>query len=148
MDMTPTRIFHVFLCHLLRRRRATTAQEGVIVFKPLDIEQAHVPLHRSMTSQTYRNFSCLRLGLNVRTLHDIRKGQSHLFAAQERDPLMSNVFISYRRDDTGSEAILLRDAMRREFGEKSVFMDTSSLQAGFVWSDEIKAALSTADSVI
>src|SRR5271165_6281954 len=38
--------------------------------------------------------------------------------------------------------------MRREFGEKSVFMDTSSLQAGFVWSDEIKAALSRADSVI
>jgi pterin-4a-carbinolamine dehydratase len=61
---------------------------------------------------------------------------------------MPNVFISYRRDDAGSEAILLRDAMRREFGEKSVFMDTSSLQAGSVWSDEIKAALSTADSVM
>jgi pterin-4a-carbinolamine dehydratase len=61
---------------------------------------------------------------------------------------MSNVFISYRRDDAGSEAILLRDAVRREYGEKSVFMDTSSLQAGSVWSDEIKAGLSTADLVI
>ena len=61
---------------------------------------------------------------------------------------MSNVFISYRRDDAASEAILFRDAVRREYGEKSVFMDTSSLQAGSVWSDEIKAGLSTADLVI
>jgi hypothetical protein len=47
---------------------------------------------------------------------------------------MPSLFISYRRDDSGSEAILLRDAMRREFSEESIFMDTSSLQAGSVWS--------------
>lgn len=61
---------------------------------------------------------------------------------------MPTLFISYRRDDSGSEAILLRDAIRREFGDKSVFLDTSSLQAGCVWSEEIKTALVAADIVI
>lgn len=61
---------------------------------------------------------------------------------------MPTLFISYRRDDSSSEAILLRDAMRREFGDQSVFMDTSSLQAGSVWSEEIKTALAAAHTVI
>lgn len=61
---------------------------------------------------------------------------------------MSSVFISYRRDDAGPEAILLRDAVRRELGEDSVFMDTSSLQAGVVWSEEIKNALAASHTVL
>src|SRR5262245_11749628 len=61
---------------------------------------------------------------------------------------MPSVFISYRRDDTGADAMLLRDAVRREFGEDSVFMDTSSLQAGGVWPDEIRKALAATQTVI
>src|SRR3954462_5694088 len=58
------------------------------------------------------------------------------------------VFISYRRDDAGSEAISLRDALRREFGEESVFMDTSSLQAGAIWAEELQAGIGAAETVL
>ena len=62
--------------------------------------------------------------------------------------MIAPVFISYRRDDGGSEAIALRDALRREFGEESVFMDTSSLQAGVVWADELQAGIEAAETVL
>lgn len=62
--------------------------------------------------------------------------------------MIAPVFISYRREDSASEAISLRDALRREFGEESVFMDTSSLQAGMVWTDELKNGLNAASAVL
>jgi hypothetical protein len=45
---------------------------------------------------------------------------------------MPSFFISYRRDESSAEAILVRDAIRRELGNESVFMDTWSLQGGGV----------------
>jgi pterin-4a-carbinolamine dehydratase len=61
---------------------------------------------------------------------------------------MAIVFISYRRDDSGSEARLLRDALQREFGTDSVFLDTSSLQAGTIWPDELQEGLKRAQIVL
>src|SRR5581483_1598221 len=59
-----------------------------------------------------------------------------------------SIFINYRRDDAGSEAMLVRDAVRHEFGDDFVFMDTSSLQAGAVWPEEIEAGLRSATAVL
>lgn len=58
------------------------------------------------------------------------------------------VFISYRRDDTGSDAIAIANSLRQEFGEGSVFMDTSSLQGGDVWPREIQDAMKSAETVL
>lgn len=60
---------------------------------------------------------------------------------------MLTVFISYRREDAGPEAALLREAVRRVFGEGAVLMDTS-LEAGVIWADELKAGIEAADVVL
>ncbi len=51
------------------------------------------------------------------------------------------VFLNYRRDDSGAEVIAIGNALRQEFGEDSVFMDTSTLPVGVLWPEEIQAAL-------
>jgi pterin-4a-carbinolamine dehydratase len=58
------------------------------------------------------------------------------------------VFINYRRDDSGAEVIAISNVLRQEFGDDSVFMDTSSLQAGMVWPEELQAALKAAKTVL
>lgn len=58
------------------------------------------------------------------------------------------VFISYRRDDAGAEAIAINNALHREFEVDSVFMDTSSLQAGDVWPEKLQAMLEIAETVL
>jgi len=58
------------------------------------------------------------------------------------------IFISYRRDDAASEAILLSAALRSRFGDEAVFMDTKSLQGGDEWSDVLAQAVQAADVVI
>jgi pterin-4a-carbinolamine dehydratase len=58
------------------------------------------------------------------------------------------IFLSYRREDSGSEAIALRNSLRQAFGEGSVFMDTASLQAGGVWTEELAAALKGATVIL
>ena len=58
------------------------------------------------------------------------------------------VFISYRRDDASSEAIAINNVLRQEFGKDSVFLDTSSLQAGSVWPEDIQISLRRAETVL
>lgn len=58
------------------------------------------------------------------------------------------VFLNYRRDDAGGEAIAISSALRKEFGDDSVFMDTSSLQAGTTWPEELQTALRGAETVL
>lgn len=58
------------------------------------------------------------------------------------------VFISYRRNDSFSEAKLLADSLQREFGRSAVFLDTSSMRAGSRWPTEIENALETANVVL
>ena len=57
-------------------------------------------------------------------------------------------FVSYRRDDASAEALNVRSALRRHFGDECAFMDTSSIGAGVQWPDVIAAALQTATTVI
>jgi len=57
-------------------------------------------------------------------------------------------FINYRRDDASAEALLLRDALHREFGTGSVFLDTSSLKPGAIWPDELQERLKHARVVL
>lgn len=59
-----------------------------------------------------------------------------------------SIFLSYRRDDAGSEAIAISNALRQDFGEDSVFMDTSSLQAGAIWPEELQTALKAAETIL
>ena len=58
------------------------------------------------------------------------------------------VFISYRRDDTQSEAGRLADAIRVHFGEDSVFVDTSDTRFGSEWPDVLRTAVDQAAVVI
>jgi len=58
------------------------------------------------------------------------------------------IFLNYRRDDGGCEAIAIRSAIQQEFGDDVVFMDTSSLQAGMLWPNKIRASLEQSEVVI
>jgi len=60
------------------------------------------------------------------------------------------VFISYRRSDSSAEAGRLRSLLAQTFGERDVFMDTSSIEAGATWPKalEEKALASTAVIVV
>jgi len=40
------------------------------------------------------------------------------------------IFISYRRKDTGAYALLLYDRLKRRFGEPNVFLDVEVLRPG------------------
>lgn len=53
---------------------------------------------------------------------------------------MAGIFISYRQDDTEAWAILLYESLAKVFGEKQVFLDKDTLQAGN-WRDQINQAL-------
>lgn len=56
---------------------------------------------------------------------------------------MSVIFISYRRDDSASEAQRLQEALGREFGADSAFLDIS-LQAGTIWPNALQEELKCA----
>lgn len=58
------------------------------------------------------------------------------------------IFINYRRDDCGTEALLLREVLQAELGFDSVFLDTSSIQPGQVWPEGIEQALKNAKIVL
>jgi len=51
------------------------------------------------------------------------------------------VFVSYRRDDTGWTANLLADALRRRLGPEGVFLDNSSIALGAAFAKEIEDAV-------
>jgi pterin-4a-carbinolamine dehydratase len=58
------------------------------------------------------------------------------------------IFISYRRSDSSSESGRLHSTILRELGSGTVFMDTSSIEPGTQWSNELKDALQAAQIVI
>jgi hypothetical protein len=62
--------------------------------------------------------------------------------------MSTSLFLSYRRDDAGPDTQAISDALRQAFGDDSVFMDTSSLQAGAVWPEELKTALKAAETIL
>lgn len=62
--------------------------------------------------------------------------------------MSSPVFISYRRDDAGPDAIALSSAIRGLLGDEAVFMDTKSLLGGEKWPDVLNEAVVDADTVL
>lgn len=60
---------------------------------------------------------------------------------------MAGIFISYRKEDTRSWAISLRDHVADAFGERSVFFDVDSLGAGN-WRSQIEQALDRCTVVV
>ncbi len=61
---------------------------------------------------------------------------------------MPSVFISYRRDDSQSEALLLKDALVRRLGAGAVFLDTSNIAPGAVWPTQLRRELAKSDVVL
>jgi hypothetical protein len=59
-----------------------------------------------------------------------------------------DVFISYRRDDASSEAGRLADAIRHQYGEDSVFLDTSDTRVGQNWPEALRQAVEDASVVV
>src|SRR5262245_56682882 len=82
----------------------------------------------------------LRCGFWARLIASVRLTEVCFMSAQ--------IFISYRREDTASEAGRICSAIHQEFGEDSVFLDTSSIQAGAKWPEEIQSALKAAETII
>jgi hypothetical protein len=59
-----------------------------------------------------------------------------------------DVFISYRRDDASSEAGRLADEIRHQFGQDSVFLDTSDTRLGENWPEALRSAVERASVVV
>jgi pterin-4a-carbinolamine dehydratase len=57
-------------------------------------------------------------------------------------------FVSYRRDDASAEALNVKSALTRHFGDRSVFLDTSSIDAGVRWADRLEGALDAATAIV
>jgi TIR domain len=58
---------------------------------------------------------------------------------------MPRIFISYRRDDSASDADRLDDALSAALGKRSVFLDIQSIRAGDNFKSALDAALSQTD---
>jgi hypothetical protein len=64
------------------------------------------------------------------------------------DKLMREIFISYRRDDTGGFARAIFQYLARQYGQKCVFMDLETLQPGHDFSIEIEQSMAQAKVMI
>jgi hypothetical protein len=59
-----------------------------------------------------------------------------------------DVFVSYRRDDTGGRAGRLADALAAKFGRRHVFQDVTALKPGASFDDQVDHAIGTSDVVL
>lgn len=62
--------------------------------------------------------------------------------------MSETIFISYRRADSASEAGRLFGSIIQALDEKSVFMDTSSINIGTAWAQKLENALQSSQIVI
>ena len=60
----------------------------------------------------------------------------------------SQVFISYRSDDTGEVASRLFEALEAHFGGRTVFLDHERLAGGTVWSAALRRTVADARVVL
>ncbi|MGE3513494.1 MAG: TIR domain-containing protein, partial [Vicinamibacterales bacterium] len=58
------------------------------------------------------------------------------------------IFVCYRRSDSGPYALSIAQALRKEFGEFAVYMDTSSIRPGSEWPSSLRKALGEAKVVV
>src|SRR5512147_473445 len=63
-------------------------------------------------------------------------------------PLMSGIFISYRRDDSAPSAGRLCDRLGTEFGAEQVFMDVDDIPPGADFSAHISAKIGGCDALL
>lgn len=61
---------------------------------------------------------------------------------------MYEVFLSYRRQESGGHAAMLYAALRDRFGSRRVFMDTTRIEAGKQWPIVIDEALAACRVVV
>ena len=61
---------------------------------------------------------------------------------------MSEIFISYRREDAPAHAGRLYDGLIEEFGAQQVFMDVDTLEPGVDFVERLHSAVGTADAVL
>ena len=61
---------------------------------------------------------------------------------------MSEIFISYRREDAPAHAGRLYDGLIDEFGAQQVFMDVDTLEPGVDFVERLHSAVGTADAVL
>ncbi|MBK8968043.1 MAG: toll/interleukin-1 receptor domain-containing protein [Lewinellaceae bacterium] len=59
-------------------------------------------------------------------------------------PMMPEIFISYRREDSQTEANLLKLALEQRLGEGCAFLDTREIQPGDHWPSELQEAAQSA----
>jgi hypothetical protein len=59
-----------------------------------------------------------------------------------------DVFVSYRRDDTGGRAGRLADALATRFGQRHVFQDVTALAPGASFDDQVDHAIAASDVVL
>ena len=62
--------------------------------------------------------------------------------------MTETAFINYRRDDSGSEAKLIADAVSQVLSPDAVFMDTEAIALGDQWPERIRSALADSQYVI
>ncbi|PAY17505.1 hypothetical protein CKO51_20795 [Rhodopirellula sp. SM50] len=62
--------------------------------------------------------------------------------------MTENVFVNYRRDDSGAEARLIASALSDSLSPESVFIDTRTISYGDDWPVRIRSALEGAQYVI
>jgi hypothetical protein len=62
--------------------------------------------------------------------------------------LLLPVFISHRREDSAAEAAALARLLRQEFGVEAAFLDSSSIELGDTWPEEIKNGLDCSRTVL
>jgi len=61
---------------------------------------------------------------------------------------MPRIFISYRRDDSSSQAGRLYDRLEGHFGQGQVFMDVDAIQPGRHFVEVVQEAVSACDALI
>jgi hypothetical protein len=61
---------------------------------------------------------------------------------------MTGILLSYRRTDTGGYAGRLRDALEKQFGERSVFQDVEAIEPGRNFENAINAAVGRCDVLL
>jgi pterin-4a-carbinolamine dehydratase len=61
---------------------------------------------------------------------------------------MDRVFVSYRRDDTGREARLLKEHLELHLDDVAVFIDSDDIAAGAQWPDVLRQEVARSSAVI
>jgi hypothetical protein len=59
-----------------------------------------------------------------------------------------DIFVSYRRDDTGGRAGRLADALAGRFGRRHVFQDVTAVAPGVSFDDQVDLAIAASDVVL